>query len=126
MNVKLGSKNQNNNDVIGQSPLIQPKGPPMPNTNLKPDRSGKASHTFATNFQGDVGRKTGNIRAVTLNGKTITPDHVLSAAKAVQESLDATFGVTTTHDVWLETDRKAYELKDDVLTAFGRMKNASQ
>ena len=88
----------------------------MMNTNLKPERSGKASHTFVTKLNGEVSRKAGNIRAVTLDGKAITPDDVFSAAKAVKESLDETFGKTK-HHARLETDRKAYGLKTDAWDA---------
>jgi len=82
----------------------------MMNTNLKPDRSGKASYAFATSLNGEVSRKAGNIRAVTLDGKTLSTEYYFRAAKAVQESLDETFG-DTLHNTRLETDRKAYELK---------------
>jgi|GEM_PF-3499870 hypothetical protein len=91
-------------------------------TNIKSDRSGTASLASITSLHGDVSRQAGNIRAVTLDEKTMTADRIFCADKAVREAIDDTFGKIT-QDVRLETDRKAYELKDNAQNAFERTKN---
>jgi hypothetical protein len=49
-------------------------------------------------------------------------DQILGADAAVQESIEETFGEER-HNLQLEADRKSYELKDDVLTYFGKVKD---
>jgi len=86
----------------------------MMNTNLKSQRSGLASREFITSFQGDVCRKSGDMRSEALEGRTINAEDVCGAAAAIRESLDDTFGETA-HDFWLKADRLAYELKEDII-----------
>jgi hypothetical protein len=124
MNVKSGSGNQHTTTLVGEFLSIQPTGSPM-NTNLKPNRSSTMSRTSIANFRRDASRRDGNIRAVTLEGRIINADHIFGAAKAVQESIDETFGETT-HDAQLVADRKAYELRDNILNAFGRTESSSK
>jgi hypothetical protein len=94
------------------------------NTNLKPDRSGSASQASTSNFKGNVSRQTGNIRAVTLEGKSVIAGLDSFADSAIRESIEDTFGKTS-QDAQLETDRRAYDLKDKVPNTFGRNKGSS-
>jgi len=77
------------------------------NTNVPPERSGTASLASATISRGDVSRRIGDIRAVTLESKAPNADHIFGGAKAILESLDETFGESA-HGALLERDRKMY------------------
>lgn len=102
------------------------------NTNLN---SGTNSQAPVVSFRGDISRRAGNIRAVTLGGMTINTDHIFGAADTIQESTQDSFGKiangcmtsrSTTHDAQLEADRNSYQLKDNILNAFGRTRNTSR
>ena len=89
-------------------------------SNLRqPSRPDKAPHASGIAFRGDISRRVGNIRAATLDGRDI----VFGTAAAAGES--AKNPVWAAHDVQLGADRKCYELKDDIIIAFGKNKNAS-
>jgi hypothetical protein len=62
------------------------------NTNLQLYRSAKASPASINGFQGDALRQIGNMRAATLNSSIPNTDHIFGMARAVQESIDDTFG----------------------------------
>jgi hypothetical protein len=110
---------------IGGFLPIQPKGFSMTtNLNFKPDHSGMASQASTRSYRGDVSRRLGDIRAVSLEERAINTHHIFSTASVTQELIEETFGKLS-HDAQLKADREAYELKDNVLNTFGRIKDSS-
>jgi hypothetical protein len=94
------------------------------NLNFKPDHSGMASQASSSSYRGDVSRRLDDIRAVSLEGRAVNADHIFSTASAVRESIEETFGKLS-HDAQLKADRNTYEMKDNTLNTFGRIKDSS-
>ncbi|MDX2027945.1 MAG: hypothetical protein SFW62_04860 [Alphaproteobacteria bacterium] len=65
------------------------------------------------------------MRAVTLGGQAVNANQLFCMASAVRESLEETFG-SNGHDTQLEADREMYELKDNIVNFFSRVKSTSR
>lgn len=92
------------------------------NENQKAGRSGVATQTFVA---GNISRRIGNVRSVTLEGRAMGPDRIFGMANAVQESIEATFGKIE-RDVRPGTDGKFSAPRDNVIRAFGTIKGAAR
>jgi len=56
------------------------------------DSSAKIPKTSGTRFEGDVFRRIGNIRSVTLDNKNLNLDRIFGMTRSVQNSFDQIFG----------------------------------
>jgi len=124
MNVKSGLWDESTYGGIGEFFPIQRIGFPM-NKNLAPDRSGTASQASAPNFRGNIPRRIGNIRSVTLDGRVMNTDQIFGMADAVQESIEAVFGKIE-RDVQPETGGEFLKAQDNIINAFGKIKSAAK
>ena len=77
---------------------------------FKLSRFPATSPASAAHIRGGVSRRVGGLRSAILSGENINTDQMSGMAKAIQESIEETFGKLSL-DEQLEADRSAYEMK---------------
>ncbi len=87
---------------------------------LQTNRSTRAvAQTSILGFRGDVYRRAGDMRAVTLENRVVNTDSIFGLSRSVEGSFEESFGKTA-NDIEMDADREMDEFKGNLQSAFSK------